>query len=358
MEKVGVTPSFWAGRRVLVTGHTGFKGSWLSLWLQQLGAEVTGLSLPAASAPALFDLADVGSGIASVYADIRDQLAVARVLRVTRPSVVLHLAAQALVRESYRQPLDTFSTNILGTAHVLEAVRHCDAVRAVVVVTSDKCYRNTDSGRAFIETDPLGGSDPYSSSKAAAELITEAYRASFLSSSAVGVATARAGNVIGGGDWSADRLIPDAVRAWVGGQSLMLRYPGATRPWQHVLEPLRGCLTLVEALVAQPARFSGAWNFGPEAASARTVGAVADAAALCWGGQAAVRLGSNVGEAAEAQQLQLDSSKAWEQLQWQTRWSFNETVEQTMRWYLKWHQGEPMRAFSLAQLAAYEGSAG
>jgi CDP-glucose 4,6-dehydratase len=357
MEKVGLTPSFWAGRRVLVTGPTGFKGSWLSLWLQQLGAEVTGLSLPVASAPALFDLADVGSGMNSVYVDVRDPLGVARVLRETRPSVVLHLAAQALVRESYRQPLDTFSTNILGTAHVLEAVHRCHAVRAVVVVTSDKCYRDPDSGRAFIESDPLGGADPYSSSKAAAELITESYRASFLSHSAVGVATARAGNVIGGGDWSTDRLIPDAVRAWAGGQPLTLRYPGATRPWQHVLEPLRGCLTLSEALVSDPGRFSGAWNFGPEVASERTVGEVAHAAAQCWGAGAAVLSGSSAGEVAEAQKLQLDSSKAREQLQWQTRWSFNDAVRQTMRWYRHWHQREPMREFTCAQLAAYQEAA-
>ncbi len=254
--------SFWRGKRVLLTGHTGFKGAWLALWLRRLGAEVTGVALPPADEPSLFTLADVGGLCDSHLQDIRDAARLAAVVKAARPQILLHLAAQALVRASYRDPVGTFATNAMGTAHVLDALRGLDGARVAVMVTTDKVYRNLEQAVPFRETDELGGHDPYSASKAAAEVVIASYRDAFLSEQGVAVASARAGNVIGGGDWSEDRLLPDAVRAWQAGEALHVRRPAAIRPWQHVLEPLAGYLILAETLWDRPA-LAGAYNFGP-----------------------------------------------------------------------------------------------
>lgn len=262
--------SFWRGKRVLLTGHTGFKGAWLALWLQRLGAQVTGLALAPATTPALFTLAGVAQGMDSHVCDVRDAAAVAARVRAAQPDVLLHLAAQALVRPGYAAPLDTFATNVMGTAHVLDALRGLDSVRVAVVVTTDKVYRNREWAYPYREDDALGGHDPYSASKAASELVAASYRDSFLAVQGVAVATARAGNVIGGGDWAEDRLIPDAVRAWEQGATLHIRHPQATRPWQHVLEPLAAYLRLAEVLWQRPQR-AGAYNFGPLPHEAATV---------------------------------------------------------------------------------------
>src|SRR5882762_4688653 len=268
LEGLEMTFEFWRNKRVLLTGHTGFKGSWLSLWLQSLRAEVTGYSLAPPTQPSLYALADVGKAMQSVHGDILDLEHLRRVACECKPEVVFHLAAQALVRYSYANPINTYTTNVNGTAHVLEAVRHVPSVRAVLIVTSDKCYENVGTAEGYVETDPLGGDDPYSSSKAAAELVTAAYRKSFFTPAKagerVGIATARSGNVVGGGDWAADRLIPDVVRAVLDKQTLSIRNPHAVRPWQHVLEPLCGYLTLAEKLHQHPASFSESWNFGPD----------------------------------------------------------------------------------------------
>jgi CDP-glucose 4,6-dehydratase len=268
VEDVGLSPvsvntSFWRGKRVLLTGHTGFKGSWLSLWLQQLDAQVQGFALEPPSQPSLFEQARVAEGMASTIGDIRDFVALHASLQAFRPEVVIHMAAQPLVRQSYAQPVETYATNVMGTVHLLEAVRQTPGIRAVVVVTTDKCYENREWAWGYREVEPMGGHDPYSNSKGCAELVTSAYRASFLANAGVAVGSARAGNVIGGGDWASDRLIPDFFRAAQGGHALEVRFPDATRPWQHVLEPVSGYLTLAERLVTHGQAFAEPWNFGP-----------------------------------------------------------------------------------------------
>lgn len=343
---------FWHGKRVLLTGHTGFKGAWLALWLQRLGAEVTGIALPPATQPSLFTLLGTKPWLTSHTCDIRDAQGLKALVRQIRPEVVLHLAAQALVRGSYLQPLETFATNVMGTANLLDAVRDVDSVRVVVAVTTDKVYQNRESPYPYREDDALGGHDPYSASKAAAELVVASYRTSFLGAAGVAVASARAGNVIGGGDWSADRLIPDAIRAWNANQPLQIRRPQAIRPWQHVLEPLVGYIKLAEKLWQQPA-VAGAYNFGPQTHEAATVREVVQLAQNAYGmGQ--VAWGDGTEGPHEAAWLALEVAKARTVLGVRPRWALAESVQRTMRWYGQQHDGADAHALCEADIAAYE----
>lgn len=352
---------FWQGRRVLLTGHTGFKGAWLSLWLRRLGAEVTGVSLEPETEPSLWQLARP-AGVAHVAADIRNHAALARAFRSSRPEVVFHLAAQSLVRRSYREPLETLSTNVVGTAAVLKAAAASPDVRSVVVVTSDKCYRNTGEGRTFVEGDPMGGLDPYSASKGAAELVTDAMRHSYFAPYARGghpgrVASARAGNVIGGGDWSDDRLVPDIVRGCLGPeQRVVLRAPASVRPWQHVLEPLHGYLLLAEHLAKGTEGADSAWNFGPENGEVHSVLEVAEAVVGALG-RGRIVIDESAADLHEAAVLQLDSRKAG-RLGWRPKLDFSQTVELTARWYAQWADGADARTLCEAQIDEYERLAG
>lgn len=349
------SPTFWRGRKVLITGHTGFKGGWLSLWLQRLSAEVTGLSLAPDTRPSLFAEAAVGEGLNSHLVDIRDADAVDRVVRETLPAIVFHMAAQPLVRAGYRDPLATFATNVQGTAHVLEALRHQESVETVVVITTDKVYHNLEHAYPYRESDPLGGHDPYSASKAASEHVVASYRDSWLSGQGVGVASARAGNVIGGGDWSEDRLLPDAVRAWGNGQVLSIRRPEAIRPWQHVLEPLAAYLQLAEQLNHDPG-LAGAYNFGPPTDEAATVAEVIRLARQAFG-QGEVAWGDGSEGPHEAGWLALEVAKARTQLGIAPRWSLEQAVTRTMHWYKRHLAEEPARQLCMEELAAYEQAA-
>jgi CDP-glucose 4,6-dehydratase len=349
--------SDWNGRSVFVTGHTGFKGGWLALWLQQLGARVHGLALDPATEPSLFDTAGVAGGMTSDHRiDLADHGAVSAAIADAAPEILFHLAAQPLVRESYRDPVETFRTNVLGTVHVLEAARRCPSLRAVVVVTTDKVYRNDERAAPFAESETLGGADPYSASKAAAEIATESYRRSFFGGGKHGarVATARAGNVIGGGDWAAERLVPDCLRASDRGEDLTLRYPGAVRPWQHVLEPLSGYLALAEKLFGEDgADYAEAWNFGPDRSDDATVGAVAEQTLALLGNGVGIRSDGN-DHPHEAAVLRLDSAKARDRLGWSPRWPLAKGLEKTVEWHRAWRDGADMRAVTLGQIAEYE----
>lgn len=345
-------PAFWRGKRVLLTGHTGFKGAWLALWLQRLGAEVVGLALPPATLPSLFERAQVASTCQSHVGDIRDAAALAALVQRSQPDIVFHLAAQALVRVSYRDPVTTFATNVMGTVHTLEALRTVDSVRAVVVVTTDKVYQNLEHAFPYRETDALGGHDPYSASKAAAEMVVTSYRASFLADRQVAVASARAGNVIGGGDWSEDRLIPDAIRAWDAGQPLQIRRPDAVRPWQHVLEPLCAYLRLAEQLVAQP-DLAGAYNFGPQTHEAATVRAVVQLARNTYG-RGDVAWGDGSEGPHEAGWLALEVAKARTLLGVAPRWTLAQTVHRTMDWYRRCGSGTDAVAACADDIVAFE----
>ena len=344
--------AFWYGKRVLVTGHTGFKGGWLVLWLRQLGAAVCGIALPPSTSPNLFELARVAEGIESHFCDIREAERFAALIRACRPEFVLHLAAQPLVRASYRDSLGTFSTNIMGTAHVLDALRGLDSVRVAVMVTTDKVYRNLEQPYPYREDDALGGHDPYSASKAASEIVIASYRDAFLKEQGVAVASARAGNVIGGGDWSEDRLIPDAVRAWQSDEILDIRRPQAIRPWQHVLEPLHGYLTLAEQLWHCP-EMAGAYNFGPHTHEAASVKDVIELARTDYG-QGEVRYGDGSRGLHEAGLLALEIAKASVALDVQPKWSLAESVSRTMTWYQAQHAGVDARALCLADIADHE----
>ena len=343
---------FWRGKRVLLTGHTGFKGGWLALWLQGLGAHVTGIALPPDSTPNLFQLARVGDGMEGRFADIRDAASLSAIIRPARPEIVLHLAAQPLVRASYREPLETFATNVMGTAHVLDALRGVDSLRVAVMVTTDKVYQNREWPYPYRESDALGGHDPYSASKAASEIVIACYRDAFLATQGVAVASARAGNVIGGGDWSQDRLIPDAVRAWQSGQVLAIRRPQSIRPWQHVLEPLAGYLTLARKLWDEPA-LAGAYNFGPQSGEAATVRDVVELARSAYGG-GEVHFGDDSAGPHEAGWLALETAKARNALGLVQKWALAEAVNRTMAWYRAQQQGADVRRLCEAEIAAYE----
>lgn len=344
---------FWCGKKVFLTGHTGFKGGWLALWLADMGAEVHGYALNPPTSPALFHVAVVAGRMgSSVIADIRDGERLAQAVREAAPDVVFHLAAQPLVRHSYKAPVETYAVNVMGTVNLLEAVRQCPGIKAVVNVTTDKCYENREWVWAYREHEAMGGHDPYSSSKACSELVTASYRNSFLAQQQVQIATARAGNVIGGGDWAEDRLLPDFLRALDAGRELVIRSPAATRPWQHVLEPLSGYLKLAEQLVLQGSDVAEAWNFGPNELDARPVRWIVDS--LCSRIPGAAWRCDKAPQLHEAGSLKLDSAKAKAILGWAPRWNLAKALEMTVDWHQAWKRGEDMAAVSLAQIQQYE----
>ena len=348
-----MNPSFWLGKRVFLTGHTGFKGGWLSLWLQSMGSEVHGYALNPPTETNLFTLAAVGKGmVSSVIADIRDLEKLSRAMKAAQPEIVFHLAAQPLVRHSYADPVETYGVNVMGTVNLLESVRQTPGVKAVVNVTTDKCYENQEWMWAYRENEPMGGFDPYSSSKGCSELVTAAYRRSFLEPAGIALASARAGNVIGGGDWATDRLIPDFLRALDAGEILRIRDPLATRPWQHVLEPLSGYLILAERLFTDGLNYAEAWNFGPSDD---------DACSVQWILERLIEMRKDVKwqqeaipQAHEAHQLKLDSSKARTILGWHPRWKVQNALQETLAWHQAWRNGQDMKSFSLTQIAAYQ----
>ncbi len=344
--------AFWAGKRVLLTGHTGFKGGWLSLWLAELGAEVHGFALQPPTAPSLFEAANVASRLASsTIGDVRDAAAIASAVRAVDPEVVFHMAAQPLVRMSYQDPVGTYATNVMGTVHLLEAARSADRLRVVVNVTTDKCYENDGRPRPYQESDPMGGHDPYSSSKGCAELVTAAYRRSFLAGRGIRVATARAGNVMGGGDWSADRLVPDFLRALDQGKPLVIRSPDATRPWQHVLEPLSGYLMLAHHLWQGGEPFDGAWNFGPSIEDSIPVRSIVQRLCDAMPGSSwSIDPGTHPHE---AHVLSLDSSNAHKRLGWRPRWGVQAAVDRTIAWHQAWRAGRDMHSVCIEQLRAF-----
>ena len=344
----------YSGRPVLVTGASGFKGSWLSVWLTTLGARVVGYALRVPTEPAMFQALHLDKHINSIEADVRDEAALAQVFKTYKPEIVFHLAAQPLVRYSYCEPKETFETNVMGTVNVLEAARHTETVKSIVVITTDKCYENREWVYGYRETDPLGGYDPYSASKGCAELVVNAFRSSFLAGSGIGLASARAGNVIGGGDWAADRLLPDFVRAVVEKRPIRIRNPLATRPWQHVLEPLSGYLLLGALLLDEPEKYGGAWNFGPRDTDVLTVDEILKLAIAQWGA------GSIETEALkqphEANLLKLDISKAEAYLSWRPQLSCREAIRWTVEWYKRYYEellGD-MFSFTVEQIEEYK----
>ena len=352
-----VVAVFWKAKRVFLTGHTGFKGAWLSLWLLQLGAELKGYALDPPTSPSLYDASGLASIMNSTIGDINDLAKMKSELIAHQPEIVFHLAAQSLVRLSYDDPIATYQTNVIGTANLLEAVRACPSVRAVVVITTDKCYENREWIWPYRETDTLGGHDPYSNSKACAELVVSAYRNSFFhhpnpSGTRVALASARAGNVIGGGDWARDRLIPDIVRAFSVGEVMRIRNPRATRPWQHVLEPLRGYLLLAEGLFKPDYSLATGWNFGPEFSDAKPVEWIVDRVSETWGSGAKWKLDEG-NHPHEAQMLKLDWSKAAHELNWRPALHLTDALDMTVSWYTRYLAGEPARALTLQQIAAY-----
>ena len=349
-----MNPSFWKGRRVFVTGHTGFKGGWLCLWLKQLGAYVTGYALEPETEPSLFEVAGVAAGMHSVIGDIRDREKLSQAMLEAKPEVVIHMAAQALVRYSYQHPVETYEVNVMGTVNLLEAVRSSDSVQSVLVITSDKCYENKEREAGYREDEAMGGYDPYSNSKGCAELVVSAYRQSFFDNGKhVAIATARAGNVIGGGDWSADRLIPDMVRAFNAGNDVVIRNPSAVRPWQHVLAALHGYLLLLEKMAESPFAFSQGWNFGPDERDARDVAWIVERFVSVWG-DANWRIEADAGNLHEAHLLKLDCSKARRELAWLPVLELEKAMEWIAEWYRRHRDGEDMAAFSSRQLTAYQ----
>lgn len=346
--------NFWRGKRIFLTGHTGFKGGWLTLWLHRLGAQVRGFALPPDTSPNLFEAARIASRCESLFGDIRRADALSVALAEFQPDVVLHLAAQALVQQSYREPVVTYETNVMGTINVLEAIRRTPSVRAVVIVTTDKCYENREWVWPYREDEALGGHDPYSSSKACAEIAVAAWRRSFLRSNGVAVASARAGNVIGGGDWAENRLIPDCIRAFTSGEPVLIRNAHATRPWQHVLEPLAGYLTLAERLWTSRFAIAEAWNFGPSVDEVEPVRALAEHVTALWGdGARWTDVNSDAGH--EAGLLAVDAGKARARLGWRPRLRLPEALEWTVGWYKRHHSGAAADALVLADIERYEG---
>lgn len=355
---MGVNPAFWKGKRILLTGHTGFKGSWMSLWLQSLGAEVAGYALAPPTNPSLFELADIGQGMRGIIGDMRDPEHLLRIFAEHKPEIVFHMAAQPLVRYSYSAPVETYAVNVMGTVHLLEAVRATPGVKAVVNITTDKCYENREWVWGYRENDPMGGYDPYSNSKGCAELVSSAYRSSFFNANdykkhGVALATVRAGNVIGGGDWAVDRLIPDMLAAFEQGKSVVIRNPHAIRPWQHVLEPLRGYLTLAERLFERGPDYAEGWNFGPNDEDAKPVGWILEKMAELWPGEAKWQI--DAGEHPhEANYLKLDISKARSRLNWHPALRLEEALKLIVEWSAKRRSGANVRDLTLAQIHSYQ----
>lgn len=358
LEGLGMNTEFWKGRRVFLTGHTGFKGSWLSLWLQELGAELTGFALPPSTSPSLFEQAKVSDGMTSIIGDIRNLSALRDAMLAAKPEIVIHMAAQPLVRRSYAEPVETYSTNVMGVVNLMEAVRSCEAARSVINVTTDKCYENREWEWGYRENEPMGGFDPYSSSKGCAELITAAYRSSYFNPEGyaehrVAVSTARAGNVIGGGDWAEDRLIPDILAAFATDKQVLIRNPHAIRPWQHVLEPLRGYLMLAERMYIAGADFSQAWNFGPNDDDAKEVAWIVDRIASIWGPNAAWALDKR-DHPHEAGYLKLDISKARNRLGWHPLLNLGTSLEYIIGWHKGIGDGASPRDQTLQQIRQYQ----
>jgi CDP-glucose 4,6-dehydratase len=351
--KASVAPAFWKEKKVFLTGHTGFKGSWLSLWLQGMGAQVKGFALAPPTMPALFDEARVGEGMDSEIGDIRDLRRVTESMTAFDPDIVIHMAAQPLVRLSYREPVETYATNVMGTLHILEAARQCSNLKAIVNVTTDKCYENQEWEWGYRENEPMGGHDPYSNSKGCVELVTSAYRKSFFSSElSPALASARAGNVIGGGDWAEDRLIPDILRAVEKNSPVVIRNPMATRPWQHVLEPLSGYLVLAQHLWEHGHKFAQGWNFGPRDEDARPVEWILNHMVEAWGEGASWNL-DNDPQPHEARYLKLDISKAREHLRWAPTWNLETTLIHIVDWQRAWLRGEDMRTRCMEEINGY-----
>ncbi|ABE45904.1 CDP-glucose 4,6-dehydratase [Polaromonas sp. JS666] len=353
-----MNPAFWHGRRVFLTGHTGFKGSWMSLWLQSLGANLTGYALQSPTQPSLFDEAKVGLGMRSIIGDIRDLAFLQKAMQECQPEIVIHMAAQPLVRYSYANPVETYSTNVMGTVHLLETVRHAPSVKAVVNITTDKCYENREWAWGYRENEPMGGYDPYSNSKGCAELVSSAYRSSFFNANShaqhgVGLATVRAGNVIGGGDWAQDRLIPDILAAFEQGQRVNIRNPHSIRPWQHVLEPLRGYLTLAERLFEHGPSYAEGWNFGPNDEDAKPVGWIVEQMAAMWGEGAQSQI-DNGEHPHEANYLKLDISKARSRLDWHPTLRLNDALALIIEWSKQRQAGADIRELTLAQIHSYQ----
>lgn len=349
--------TFWQGKKVFVTGHTGFKGSWLCLWLHALGARVTGYALKPPPEPNMFTMCGINDLVSSTFNDIRDQFRVRDALNQAAPEVVIHMAAQPLVRVSYSEPVDTYSVNVMGTVNILEAVRHCKSVKSFVNVTTDKCYENKEWYWGYRETEPFGGFDPYSNSKACSELVTAAYRSSFFNASdygrhGVGIATARAGNVIGGGDWAVDRLIPDCVRALLKNEKIIVRNPLSIRPWQHVLEPLSGYLTLAQRLFEDGPACAEGWNFGPSDEDAKPVEWIVKAMCARWG-EGAEYVVDNGNHPHEANYLKLDCSKARIKLGWHPRLDLDEAINKIIEWTLAYKEGKDMKYISLRQIEEF-----
>lgn len=349
-----VNPSFWKGKRVFVTGHTGFKGSWLSLWLQEMGAIVKGYALEPNTNPNLFTQANVTQNMESEIGDITDLKHIKESMITFNPEILIHMAAQPLVRLSYQEPVLTYATNVMGTVNVLEAARMCEKLKAIVSVTTDKCYENKEWAWGYRENEPMGGHDPYSSSKGCAELVTAAYRKSFFNETNTAfLATARAGNVIGGGDWSDDRLIPDILKAFEKNETVVVRSPMATRPWQHVLEPLSGYLVLAQHLFEQGNNFAEGWNFGPKDEDCKPVSWILDKMVSKWGEDATWELDKNINPH-EAGYLKLDCSKAAMQLNWYPKWSLEETLESIINWHQNYLSGKNIREQCLLEIAKYQ----
>ena len=353
-----MTDKFWADKRVFMTGHTGFKGSWLSLWLQSLGAKVTGYALKPPTQPNLFEVASVEKGMCSNIGDIRDLDSLNKAMKEANPDILIHMAAQPLVRYSYANPVETYATNVMGTVNVLEAARDNKNVKAILNVTSDKCYENREIDRGYLEDESMGGFDPYSNSKGCAELVTSAYRNSFFNiekykDHGVALASARAGNVIGGGDWAEDRLIPDFMRAIEANQKFSIRNPHAIRPWQHVLEPLQGYLMLCQKLFEEGPNFSESFNFGPDEKDAKNVEWIASRLVKAWGDGAAYEVNSKASSLHEAHFLKLDCTKAHQKLGWRPKWDINKALEKISAWHQAYLNGEDMAQYSLNDIKMY-----
>lgn len=355
-----IEKSFWKDKKIFITGHTGFKGSWLCLWLHSLGAEITGYALSPPTIPSLFELCKIDRIVHSIIGDVRDNALLTSALNSADPEVVIHMAAQALVREAYKNPVETYSTNVMGTVNLLEAVKYFRNVRVIINVTTDKCYENREWYWGYRENEPMGGYDPYSSSKACSELVTSAYRSSFFNpkdygTHGVGIASARSGNVIGGGDWAPDRLIPDCVRSILKGEKIIIRNPQAIRPWQHVLEPLSGYLMLAEKLYEKGPLYAEAWNFGPNDQDAKNVEWIVKKMCVKWGQNASYEI--DKGEHPyEAHYLKLDCSKAKSKLCWYPKWNLEQAIDKVIEWVRAYRNGENVGKVCQQQVEEYEGT--